>query len=190
MESIQQRIKGIREERNLSIEEFAKRVGVSGSFFSEIEEGSKNPSYSLLQRISKEYAVSMEWLYDGINKEPFVENSGISPSLIDEILKFRDARSWKQFHNPKDLAISISLEAAELLECFQWSGSDTLVSEKRLAMQEELADVLIYCVLMADVLQFDIGSLVAEKLHKNDMKYKVEKAYGNSKKYTELEKLQ
>ena len=61
------------------------------------------------------------------------------------ILKFRDDRNWKQFHTPKDLAISISLEAAELLEVFQWSGTDLVVKEKRDKIEEELADVLIYC---------------------------------------------
>ena len=69
---------------------------------------------------------------------------------IDQVLKFREERNWKQFHNPKDLAISISLEAAELLEIFQWSAGDVLCEEKKDKMREELADVLIYCILMAD----------------------------------------
>ena len=87
--------------------------------------------------------------------------------MIRKILKFRDDRDWKQFHNPKDLAISISLEAAELLEAFQWSGGDTEVPEKKVNMQEELADVLIYCIMMADILELDICQIIEDKLQKN-----------------------
>ena len=67
---------------------------------------------------------------------------------INQVLKFRDDRNWKQFHNPKDLALSISLEAAELLEVFQWSGSDTVCESKKDKIREELADVLCYCILI------------------------------------------
>ena len=85
-------------------------------------------------------------------------NDSIS-ELVEKAVKFRDARNWKQFHNPKDLAISISLEAAELLEVFQWSGSDTSVDteKKNAKVREELADVLIYCALMANDLSLDIS---------------------------------
>jgi NTP pyrophosphatase (non-canonical NTP hydrolase) len=107
-------------------------------------------------------------------------------TTIKEILKFRDDRDWKQFHNPKDLAISISLEASELLEVFQWSGSDTSCEEKLDKIKEELADVINYCVLMADVCNLDIDEIVREKIRKNSEKYPVDKAYGTSKKYTEL----
>ena len=96
---------------------------------------------------------------------------------IYEVLKFRDDRNWKQFHNPKDLAISISLEAAELLEVFQWSAED---------IREELADVLNYCILMADACGLDMDEIVLEKIRKNEKKYPVEKAYGHKEKYTEL----
>lgn len=106
--------------------------------------------------------------------------------LREEIIKFRDERNWKQFHNPKDLAISISLEAAELLETFQWSGSDVVVSEKKDHMQEELADVMIYCILMAESMRVDISDIIRDKLAKNALKYPVEKAYGSKEKYTEL----
>ena len=75
---------------------------------------------------------------------------------IDEVLKFRDDRNWKQFHNPKDLAISISLEAAELLEVFQWSAEDVACVRKVDKIKEELADVLNYCILMADVCGLDL----------------------------------
>jgi len=72
--------------------------------------------------------------------------------LRQDITSFRDERNWKKFHNPKDLAIAISIEAAELLEVFQWSGEDLLVDSKRDRVEEELADVLIYCGLMADAM--------------------------------------
>lgn len=105
---------------------------------------------------------------------------------IKQILKFRDDRNWKQFHNPKDLAISISLEAAELLEVFQWSGSDIECEEKIDKIREELADVINYCVLMADCCGLDIDQIVSDKVKKNSEKYPVEKAYGTSKKYSDL----
>ena len=105
---------------------------------------------------------------------------------IDKVLKFREERNWKQFHNPKDLAISISLEAAELLEIFQWSAGDVRCEEKKDKMREELADVLNYCILMADTCGFDLDEIILEKVKKNAEKYPVEKAYGSKKKYTEL----
>ena len=101
---------------------------------------------------------------------------------IDSILKFRDERNWKQFHNPKDLAISISLEAAELLEVFQWSAEDVRCEDKIGKIREELADVLNYCVLMADTCGLDIDEIVREKLVLNEKKYPVEKAYGSKEK--------
>lgn len=104
----------------------------------------------------------------------------------DQILKFRDDRNWKQFHNPKDLAISICLEAAELLEVFQWSGSDTNCASKRDKIKEELADVLIYCTLMADVCGVDMDEIMQAKIKRNNEKYPVEKARDSAKKYNEL----
>lgn len=106
--------------------------------------------------------------------------------LYQEILDFRDDRDWGQFHNPKDLAISISLEAAELLELFQWSGEKTDVPEKRQEMADELADIMIYGVLMADAANLDLATIIKNKLAKNKKKYPVETARGSKKKYTEL----
>ncbi len=106
--------------------------------------------------------------------------------LQEKIVAFRDARNWKQFHNPKDVAISISLEAAELLEVFQWSGADLEAAGKRDKIREELADVLMYCGLLANDLDMDISEIILEKLEVNNRKYPVEKAYGNAKKYTEF----
>lgn len=105
---------------------------------------------------------------------------------IDMVLKFRDDRNWKQFHNPKDLAISVSLEAAELLEVFQWSGTDTDCAEKSDKIKEELADVLNYCILMADACGLDLDEIVRAKVRRNEEKYPVEKAFNNKAKYTEL----
>ena len=102
------------------------------------------------------------------------------------ILKFRDDRDWKQFHNPKDLAISISLEAAELLEVFQWSGEDISMAGKEEKIKEELADVINYCVLMADACNLDIDEIVQAKVRANDKKYPVERAKGKSDKYSKL----
>ena len=108
---------------------------------------------------------------------------------INEVLKFRDDRNWKQFHNPKDLAISISLEAAELLEVFQWSADDLICEEKIEKVKEELADVLSYCVLMANACGLDMDEIVKEKMKRNNEKYPVEKAFGSKEKYTELKNL-
>ena len=107
-------------------------------------------------------------------------------AIQEKIIKFRDARNWKQFHNPKDIAISISIEASELLEVFQWSGSDVSANNKLDKIKEELADVLIYSTLMATDLGLDIDEIITNKITANNKKYPVEKAIGSSKKYTEL----
>ena len=105
---------------------------------------------------------------------------------IQRVLRFRDDRDWRQFHTPKDLAISMSLEAAELLELFQWSGTDLQCADKLPRLREELADVLSYCILLADVCGLDLDEIMNEKVDKNEAKYPVDKAKGRSAKYTEL----
>ncbi len=110
----------------------------------------------------------------------------MNQNTVDMILKFRDERDWKQFHNPKDLAISISLETAELLEVFQWSGTDVVCADKKDKIAEELADVLVYCTLMADACGLDMDEIVQKKMEQNNKKYPVEKAKGKSDKYNEL----
>lgn len=105
----------------------------------------------------------------------------------EKVLAFRDDRDWSQFHNPKDLAISISLEAAELLERFQWSGKDLEGRANRNHMPEELADVLVYCIYLADTLGVSIADIVSAKIDLDAIKYPVDKSRGNSKKYTELD---
>ena len=105
---------------------------------------------------------------------------------IQRVLKFRDDRDWRQFHTPKDLALSMTLEAGELLEVYQWSGTDLECREKLPKVREELADVLSYCILMADVYGLDLDEIMNEKIDKNEVKYPVEKARGRADKYTEL----
>lgn len=106
----------------------------------------------------------------------------------EKALAFREARDWAQFHNPKDLAISINLEAAELLETFQWSGASLDVPEKHGNMAEELADIAIYCMYLADVLGINLADSVCAKIEANEEKYPVDKSRGNSSKYTELDR--
>lgn len=110
----------------------------------------------------------------------------MNQETIDQILKFRDDRDWKQFHNPKDLAISISLEAAELLEVFQWSAEDVTCSDKIDKIKEELADVANYCVLMADACGLDLDEIIREKIKRKEEKYPIEKSKGSKRKYTNL----
>ncbi|MFT8330205.1 nucleotide pyrophosphohydrolase [Bifidobacterium psychraerophilum] len=108
----------------------------------------------------------------------------LSDSTISLIRQFTDRRNWDQFHTSGNLAKSISIEAAELLECYQWSeeARDNDIEHVR----EELADILIYCVMMADKVGCDLDEIIIDKLAKNARKYPVEKSYGNSEKYREL----
>ncbi len=112
----------------------------------------------------------------------------MTQNTINRILQFRDDRNWKQFHNPKDLAISISLEAAELLEVFQWSAEDVNCTEKMDKVREELADVINYCVLMADACGLDLDEIVQAKIKKNNEKYPIELSKGSKEKYDQLKK--
>ena len=98
----------------------------------------------------------------------------LSSETVDAILSFRDKRNWARFHNPKDLAVSLSIEAAELLECFQWSGADLEVGKRRADMAGELADVMIYGVLLADRLGLRLDDIVRQKLARNEERYPVE----------------
>ncbi|MCD8916258.1 nucleotide pyrophosphohydrolase [Staphylococcus simulans] len=106
--------------------------------------------------------------------------------LIQEINDFRNARNWRPFHNEKDLAISLSLEASELLELYQWKQPEEVNDAKRERIAEELADVLIYSYMIADNLDMDIDDIIRQKLKKNAIKYPVEKSKDSNKKYNEL----
>lgn len=101
---------------------------------------------------------------------------------IDRIRKFTEDRDWDQFHSPGNLAKSISIEANELLECFQWSETEYDLGH----VEEELADVIVYCQNMLDKLGLDVDDIVNGKMAKNEAKYPVEKAKGSAAKYDQL----
>lgn len=103
--------------------------------------------------------------------------------LIQKWIAFRDERDWAQFHNPKDLALGLSIEAAELNELFLWKKPEEADVAK---VREELADVFGFALLMAHHYGFDIPEIIEEKMAKNAAKYPVEKSKGSNKKYTEL----
>ncbi len=105
----------------------------------------------------------------------------MNKELYDRIIKFRDDRDWAQFHSGENLAKSISIEAAELLEVFQWGKVEKSLDK----VKEELADVLLYCTLMADHYHLDMDEIMLEKLKRNEEKYPVSKVKGSSKKYNE-----
>ena len=105
---------------------------------------------------------------------------------IKEILKFRDAREWKQFHSPKNVAISLALEAAEILETFQWTADNKLPARKKEKLALEIADVYYYLLLLAHETGIDISRAFQKKMKINNSRYPVSKAKGSSRKYTEL----
>ena len=107
-------------------------------------------------------------------------------SLIEELVRFREARNWKQFHNSKDLALAISIEAAELNELFLWKSIEESEQVDQNKLKEELADILAFSLLLAVKHGFDVKEIVLEKIQKNNEKYPVEKSKGTSKKYNEL----
>ena len=109
-------------------------------------------------------------------------------STIEKINNFRDERNWRQFHKEKDLAISISLEANELLEIFQWKTSEEAVANDLQHIKEELADVFIYGLMLADNLNLDVEKIISDKIKLNAKKYPVPESFANKEKYTELNK--
>ena len=103
--------------------------------------------------------------------------------LTEILRKFRDERDWAQFHNAKDLAMALNIEAAELLEVFLWKAPEQADID---SVKEELADVIAFALLLADKYELDVKQIVLEKMAKNALKYPVEKSKGSAKKYTEL----
>lgn len=103
--------------------------------------------------------------------------------LTFELLKFRKERDWEQFHNPKDLAIAINVEAGELLELFLWKDAQNANRDK---VKEEIADVLAFTLLLAEKYELDVRQIVLDKIQANGIKYPVDKAKGTAKKYNEL----
>lgn len=106
----------------------------------------------------------------------------MKPETIERIRKFSDDRDWDQFHTLENLAKSIVIEAAELLECFQWSKDEYDIQH----IKEELADVIVYCQNMLDKLNLDVDEIVNMKMEQNEKKYPVDKAKGNAAKYDQL----
>ncbi len=102
--------------------------------------------------------------------------------LIKEINEFRDERDWRQFHNAKDLALSVSLEASELLENFQWKTSEEAIADDLENIKDEIADVMIYSLMLADDLGLSVEEIIRKKLKKNGEKYTIEKSKGNREK--------
>lgn len=103
--------------------------------------------------------------------------------VLQKLRQFRDERDWKQFHNPKDLALALSVEASELLEVFLWKDAEAADPRK---VKEELADVLAYALLIADAYDFDVQKIMLEKIAINEKKYPVIHAKGRADKYNEL----
>lgn len=103
--------------------------------------------------------------------------------VINELIKFRNERDWEQFHNPKDLALAINIEAGELLELFLWKNAEDANKEK---VKEELADIFSFAFLLADKYGFDVSQIILEKIKVNAEKYPVDKAKGTAEKYNEL----
>lgn len=102
--------------------------------------------------------------------------------IIKEIIKFSKERNWEQFHTGANLAKSISIESGELLELFQWKDEPTDIEK----LKDELADVIIYSIMLSNKYDFNIKEIVENKIKKNTEKYPISKSYGKSKKYTEL----
>lgn len=110
-------------------------------------------------------------------------------NLLERIRKFAEERDWEQFHSPKNVSMALAVEAAELLEHFQWLTEDesrNLDADKKQLVAEEVADVFLYVLRICDEMDIDLVKVANQKIDKNALKYPVEKAKGNSKKYTEL----
>ena len=119
-----------------------------------------------------------------------MQESTTLKELIEKVIAFRDNRDWEQYHNPKDLAVSLSLEASELLELFQWKDAEEVEGTKsdekiRQRIKEELGDIFVYALTLCHTYDFDPSEVVLEKLKLNDKKYPVEKVKGKADKYTE-----
>lgn len=106
--------------------------------------------------------------------------------IINELIQFRNERDWEQFHDSKNLALAISIEASELNELFLWKKGEEVENVNLDKLKEELADVLSFAFLLAEKHNLDIFEIVSEKIKKNALKYPIEKAKGTSKKYNEL----
>jgi NTP pyrophosphatase (non-canonical NTP hydrolase) len=107
-------------------------------------------------------------------------------TITKHIVEFRNERNWAQFHNPKDLAVALSIEAAELNEIFLWKSAVEVEAVNRERVAEELADVLVYAFFIAEKYGFDVKDIILKKMEKNAAKYPVEKSRNLATKYTDL----
>lgn len=203
MEQLYKAIRARRIELGMSQDELANAVGYnSRSTIARIEKGEidipissllklsialRLPISDLLNQNEKIDAIDKDYVlrYLSVDEEQILEeivqHSEKSKRLKQAFRDFNKERDWDQFHTPENLAKSISIEAAELLECFQWNNDFD-----KAEVCEELADVLSYCIMMADKLDVDIEKIVLDKLEKTKAKYPVDKAKGVSTKYNKL----
>ena len=128
-------------------------------------------------------------MFEKIRKKWDDKNMKDTNELTKRIIAFRDARDWKQFHNPKDVALSLVLEAGEVMEHFQWKNKEEIekyVETNKVEIGEELADVLYWVLLMSHDLKIDVLDALEKKIEKNEGRYPVEKARGKHTKYNKL----
>ncbi|WP_084288388.1 type II TA system antitoxin MqsA family protein [Desulfovermiculus halophilus] len=170
-------IKSLREAQGVSQRELAEDLQVGIASIKRWETGA-------VQSESKDKLLRLRLLGDESSTCTGDRESGLH-DLLDKLIKFRDERDWAQFQTPKNLAVSVSLEAAELLEHFQWSTEDRdIPPDKREAMAEEVADILIYLLLFAHRLGIDPVQAAQDKIEKNAQKYPADLVRGKSDKYT------
>jgi len=136
-----------------------------------------------LERIKSPYLKGFETPCNLRSISIYLSGMPNTEKLTDALVKFRNERDWEQFHNPKDLAIALNIEAGELLENYLWKKANEADVEK---VKEELADVLAYALLIAKHYNFNVDQIVLDKIAKNALKYPTDKAKGNAKKYNEL----
>lgn len=121
-----------------------------------------------------------------------MDKSTTIEQIKQQAIKFRDARNWKQFHDPKNLSAALSIESSELQEIFLWKTKNDIeqlldTDEGRKRVEEEMADILVFLLFLADACRVDLSEIVERKIEINKGKYPIEKSYGSSKKYSELE---
>lgn len=164
----------------LEINNFLDQNGYESISFEEFEMIDETNSFEKHPIVISKHAYQNQYILT-ILKDVFSKSQ--SNFIISELKKFRDERDWNQFHNPKDIAIALSIESNEILEQFLWKSADEAKIEN---VKEELADVFAYAFLLADKYNFNIEEIILEKIKRNGEKYPVEKAKGTAKKYTEL----
>ncbi len=115
-----------------------------------------------------------------------MKDSQIYKELEERIIRYRDDRNWQQFHTPKNMALSLSLEANEVLELFQWSVDNDIMPDRANQLPDELADLFYWLIKIANHYQIDLGDILQKKMDKNEAKYPVEVARNNPARYSEM----